>query len=75
MNNKVLHYGLLNAAVNDFVIRHQRYEKLIFFNFFVEFCYLTFAGGKSFFYCLLQWHFLLSKAVWHCFGSVFFNIN
>ena len=29
MNNKVLHYGLLNAAVNDFVIRHQRYEKFI----------------------------------------------
>ena len=29
MNNKVLHYGLLNAAVNDFVIRYQQYRVLL----------------------------------------------
>ena len=42
MNNKVLHYGLLNAAVNDFVnIRYQRYGKFMFFElngFYQLFC-------------------------------------
>ena len=51
MNNKVLHYGLLNAAVNDFVIRYQQYGISLM------------SAAVAFFYCQKQFGIVFLRNV------------